>query len=79
MRLPLLALALAFLSTAAFAENKEVTIKAGGKDAITLSVAKDADVKVKGDKTSIIGKTAQILYLERAQREERGRRRPAGR
>ena len=62
MRLLLLALVLPFLATAAFAENKEVTIKAGGKDAISLSVAKDADVKVKGDKTSIIGKTAQ-LYI----------------
>jgi hypothetical protein len=60
MRLSLLALALAVFSTVAFAENKEVTIKAGGKNAITLSVAKDAEVKVKGDKTSIIGKTAQF-------------------
>jgi len=58
MRLAHLALATALLTTAAFADNKEITIEAGGK--LTASVPKDAEVKTKGDKTSIRAKDLRI-------------------
>ncbi len=53
MRTHLLTLSLAFLATAAFAENKEITVEAGGKAAFKMSVPKNAEVKTKGEKTTI--------------------------
>lgn len=58
MRLALIALTTALLTSAVFAENKEITIEAGGK--LTASVPKDAEVKTKGDKTSIRAKDLRI-------------------
>jgi hypothetical protein len=66
MRTNLLCLALALLSTAAFAEDKEITVKADGKPALKLAVPKEAEVAEKGGKTTVQTKTLRI-YLWRVQ------------
>ena len=53
MRIHLSFVALAFFSASAFAEDKEITLNAGGKAAVKYSVPKEAGVTTKGDKTSI--------------------------
>jgi len=60
MRLPLFALAFACSTITGFAQTKDVSIKSGDKDTLSLSVPKDADVKTKGDKTSIISPHVQV-------------------
>ncbi len=62
MRTYLLGLVLAFIATSAFAETKDITVKAGGAEALKLSVPTDAEVATKGDKTTIQTKTLRI-YL----------------
>ncbi len=62
MRIPILLVSLAALSISAFAEDKEITVSAGGKPAIKLSVPKDAKVTTKGEKTSVEAKNLWI-YL----------------
>lgn len=53
-------LTLGLLSSAAFADTKEITIEAGGKPALKLSVPKDAEIKAKGEKTSILTKSLRV-------------------
>ena len=60
MRLPIFALAFACSAITGFAETKEIAIKVDGKEALSLSVPKDADVKTKGDKTTIIAPHVQV-------------------
>jgi hypothetical protein len=57
-------LTLASLTTAAFAAEKSVAIKAEGKEALELSVPDDAKVTSKGDQTSIVAKSIQIYVWE---------------
>ncbi len=52
------------LSTAAFAEDKEITIEAGRAPALKLSVPKEAEVTRKGDKTTVQVKTL-FIYIWR--------------
>ncbi len=53
-------LALALLTTAGFADDKEITILAGEKPALKLSIPKEAEVISKGDKTTIRTKELRI-------------------
>lgn len=55
---------LAFFSASAFAEDKEITLAAGGKPAVTFRIPQEAEVTTKGDKTSIQSKSLWI-YLWR--------------
>jgi hypothetical protein len=62
MRTLCIALGLSFFTSAVFAETKEITVEAGGKPALKLSVPKEAEVATKGEKTTIQTKTLRI-YL----------------
>jgi hypothetical protein len=62
MRLPLFILAFACSTITGLAQTKEIAIKAGDKDSLSLSVPKDAEVKTKGDKTSIIAPHVQAYF-----------------
>lgn len=64
MRTSLLALSLALLTTTVFAENKEIEIRAEGKEAFKLSVEKDAKITVKGEKTTIQAPHHQIYVWQ---------------
>jgi len=62
MRIQLIGLSLALLSASAFAADKEITVEAGGKPALKLSVPAEAEVAAKGDETTI--KTPSLrIYL----------------
>jgi len=69
MHIKLTAMALMLLSGLAFAQEKKVTISAGSKPVFKLSVPKDAEVKIKGEKTTIQAKHLWI-YLWRVQDAE---------
>ncbi len=62
MRTSLILLPLLLSAAAAFAETKDITIDAGGKPALKMSVPKEAEVATKGDKTTIQTKSLRI-YL----------------
>jgi hypothetical protein len=62
MRIHLTSLILGILGAAAFAEDKEITIPANGSPALKMSVPKEAEVSVKGEKTTIQTKSLWI-YL----------------
>ncbi len=62
MRTFLLSFGICFLTAAAFAETKDITVDAGGKPALKLSIPKEAEVATKGEKTTIRTKTLRI-YL----------------
>jgi hypothetical protein len=53
---------LALLGTAAVAEDKQITVAAGGKPALQLTVPKDAKITPKGDKTFIQANSVSV-YL----------------
>jgi hypothetical protein len=55
-------LALSLLSTVALAEDKQITVAAGGKPALQLTVPKDAKITPKGDKTFIQANSVSV-YL----------------
>ena len=64
MKILLSMLALALLTAAGFADNKEITISAGDKPALKLNIPKEAEVTTKGEKTTIQTKELRI-YLWR--------------
>ena len=65
MKFTLLLLAAATaLSSASFAEDKEITIDAAGVPALKLSVPKEAEVTTKGEKTTVQVKTL-FIYIWR--------------
>lgn len=60
MRPPHLVLTLLFLASAAVAQNQSVTLEAGGRPALKLSMPSDAKISVTGDKTALVGAHLQI-------------------